>query len=377
MRPITIRFINTDISDIYCYVGMLVFTTHIGEVYALSLSSVYSTLSVKYREFRSFLKIALINNEWISNDQYQALIQSQTKITFEKEWNKAARMLFEYKVDIADCQALGRTSGFPVYDIKAYAHHIFIAHGKGLDDFHIDGDSKSGLKLQQRQKMFDLRVLSISAKIGQVLVSTGRNGLFSGSIWDERFKINEREIEKESYRTLWSNWNFNNYTDATSFRHFINDTIDEPERKFFYSKQDEERSKKRLTNIGKKIIESDQLIENRDNSFIVNSNDLFFLFKNSGDIVSQRLKRDKSTSYMSSYSKVIYPGFRKKVLDVKTAKNCLAIETFDSLELLTNSEIVTLSECAPLNFRAYLSSIRLRNLVSATYPEYSELYLHA
>jgi hypothetical protein len=377
MKPITIRLLNKEISDIYCYVGLVIFTTHIGEVYSIPMSQIYSDLSVKYDEFKGFLKIALVNNEWISNEQFEALIQKNTRKAFEKDWDRASRNIFEYQVLIDNCQKLGKTSGFPIYDIKAYAHHIFIAHGKGLDDFRISGDTSKGLKVIDSQKKFDHRVLNVSAKIGQVLVSTGKDGLFGGSIWDEYFKISEDIIEKESYKTLWTSWNFNNYISGTEFNHFVNLTIDEPERKFYYSRQDEERSKKRLTEIGVEVLNSNDLIREKDNRYIVNSNEVFFLFKNSGAIVTQRLKRDDQTSWFSSHAKTIYPSFKEKIIEVKAAKNSLAIETFDSLFLLTDSKLVELSKSAPLNFRTYLSSIRLRNLVSAIFPDYSEIYFHA
>lgn len=135
MKPIKLRLTNKDISDMYCYLGMIIFTTHIGEVFSLPLSKIYSSLSGKYSDFSRFLKIALINNQWISNEQFATLVMNETKKAFENEWNSAAKNTFEYVLDLANCTKLGKTSGYPIYDIKAYAYHLFIAHGSGLDVF--------------------------------------------------------------------------------------------------------------------------------------------------------------------------------------------------------------------------------------------------
>lgn len=377
MKPITIRLINKNISDVYCYVGVVLFTTHDGDLYSLPLRTVYSNLAGRYKEFRGFLEIALVNNDWISNEQFSALIQNETKRAFERDWNRAASEIYEYLVDLGSCLHIGRSSGLPIYDIKAYAHHIFVAHGKGLDDFRISGDTKDGIRFLGSAKKFDGRSLSVSAKIGQVLVSSGKNGLFSGSIWDEDFSIDDEPIQSESFRTIWTNFDFNNYTGSATFRHYINLTREEEQRNFYYSKQDEERSKRRITKIGVETIESSDLIDEEQTKYVVNSNDLFFLFKKSGEVTMQRLKRGLVDTHLSSFTKTIIPTFRKQVLDVRTAKNGLVIETFDSLELLSNSKVTTLSKIAPLNFRTYLGSLRLRNMISATFPEYTEVYLHA
>lgn len=377
MRPITIRFTNPEISDVYCYVGHLFFTTHDGHVYAKSLKLIHTQLALKYPGFESFLKIALINNDWLVNEQFNALICGRTKIAFEAEWNKAAKELFEINLDINECQNIGKTTGIPVYDIKAYALHIFVAHGQGLDVIKIDDDVSNGIKVNYCKKSFDARIIGISAKIGEVLFSGGNDGLFGGSLWQDQFSINEKAIEAVSFKTLWSNWDFNNYLDRRSFNHVINTVVDEKDRKFFYSSNDDDKSKKRIEKIGSEIVSSEQFFGEEEYSYIINSNNYFYIFKKNGEISLVNLLRDRNGKrYISSRKKVIHQKFNEEILSAKTGKDAVVMETFDGLSLMTNRKVQRLSSTPALNYRTYLGSIRFRNSITASFNGYSELYLY-
>ena len=72
---------------------------------------------------------------------------------------------------------------------------------------------------------------------------------------------------------------------------------------------------------------------------------------------------------------MIFQNNKKKIISAKSGYESLVIESFDNLSLLKDNKIFILNNTQPLNYHTYLSSIRLRKSITASYVGYSDLYL--
>lgn len=374
MKPLTIRLINKDLSDLYCYAGYFFFATDGGNVYSISLVSVFNELASKYVEYKNFLKIALINNDYLMNDQFEALIFGNIQTKFIIEWNKASKIIFEYSLDFSNCTSLGKVSGYPIYDMKAYGFYLFIGHGKGADYFKLNTNI-AGEKIGRNKKIIDARIVNISAKIGQVLYSAGTDGLFTNSLSDDELIINKKTLADVSYKTNWSTWDFANYESNNKFVYFHNQIKKQEKRIFTYSNIDDEKTKNIISKIGVLQFSSSKLLKDESINYVINNNNYYYLFLKNGDIKIVNLINDEEETHFSSRTKNIYQNHRGNIISVKSGYESLMIETFDKLSILKNSKMQVLNNSQPLNYRSYLTSIRLRKTITASYDGYSDMYL--
>ena len=375
MKPLTIRLLNNDITDLYCYAGVGFFTTDEGDVYSISLSTICDELSKKYSEYSNFFKIALINNDYLLNDQFKTLVFGKIYKKFIFEWDKASKIIFEYSLDLSTCENLGRVSGYPIYDIKAYGFHLFVGHGKGVDYFKLN-TKNAGQNTTKSKKMIDARIVSISAKIGQILYSAGTNGLFTNSLIDENLTINETPLFNTSFKTIWSTWDFANYESNNKFVYFHNKTTKQEKRKYSYSNLDDEKTKNVISEIGFMKINSSELLKEKEIDYIINNNKYYYMILKNGDIkLVNLIKDDDGGIHLSSRQKLIFQNNKEKIISAKSGYESLVIESFDNLSLLKDNKISILNNTQPLNYRTYLTSIRLRKTITASYVGYSDLYL--
>jgi hypothetical protein len=210
-------------------------------------------------------------------------------------------------------------------------------------------------------------------------LSTGHDGLYAGSLWNQNrtFEIDNSQIEKVSFKTLWLSWDVNNYTSNTEFTFLENQKEKRKTRTFNYSATDDDNQKTKIVKYGVNRIESTNLFEENnveEVDYITNSNSKMFVVYKDGRITTRTFMIGKD-AHLSMREHTIQEKSRiGKILDAKIANESVVLETMKNLYLLQESGLQKLSQKAPFSFRSFLTSRRYRKNITASYGNYSELY---
>jgi len=209
----------------------------------------------------------LKRNDYLANTQSKILFGiGEIKYEFRELWKVASEKInFFIDFNIDDYKIISTMPSMPVLDLKLYAMKMFIGAKKGLYEIDLKPENdKYTINPSKPKKRFDAKVIGLSAKSGQVMISGGSNGLFHGTFLNKEYKLKvvENPLAKKSLRTSWSAFDTINYEQNNEFDYFVNQTEKlAPDKKPTYSKFDERPEPKKITKFGKKKLNLSELLE--------------------------------------------------------------------------------------------------------------------
>ncbi len=378
----TIKFsINVKAIDSYIYGGHLFLILKDGRIVYTAISRVIRKLVDRYPDFENLIRISFQRNDYLSNRQGLMILGvGELKNVLSKLWERATNEVeFEIEFDDEDFELISEIPSMPVLDMKLYAMRMYLGCKEGLYEINLNPhENRYNLNPSKPEKRFDAKVTHLNAKSGEVIISANSEGLFHGSFLNDqnKLKVINKPVAKKSLRTGWSSYDVINYEEQNNFEYFVNETKG-LETKPTYSKFDEHRERRRITEFGTAKYGMSQLLEHselkqEEIGYCFNSSTTGFFFTKGGRFVNINLnKEDKENLYFTSR---IHPlpnldksvnKFKRPISTSIVPKGCV-VEYFDKVVLYQNSKAKTIETNPSINVRTYPSSIRYRNLVTVT-----------
>jgi len=386
MMPLMIR-IGIAASDAFIYAGRLFIVLKDRRIGHVALSSI---LHKAFREDgqweKKILRIAFSRNDYYSNTQGETIFGIDgLPEAFRSAWDAQAMNPLEIDWDDADFTCIAQLpNDSTVLDIRAYAMRLFFATSNSVHEIRLNPDDNGyDIRPGKLERIFDGVGMSLSAKGGEVLVSTGHDGLMNGTIRDDRKHtiVNEHPIQDVSFRSGWSGFNLLNYVDQSRFNYLINDTI-RSQRKIERSKFDE-RPSKQIAKFGSKVLSGQSMdrggsFSKRSVIYAFNSASSAFMYDTSGQLtISSIIKDAHNEAHLSSRPKTIDLGKRSRidrpVSHAVIPGGCI-IEFFDRVQLCQNNEVTVLQEGAMLSTKSYMSSARYKNLLTTVGDDFVTIF---
>lgn len=371
--------IDVEAMDCYIYAGYLFMALQNGDLVYVPMSFVLNRLCERYREYESILKLAFNRNDYFTSaagklflgipEVYNALLKvwkkTSEKMNFHLSWSDIS-----YAVQKID------TFKSPVLDMKMYAMNLYLGCENGLYESMLNvGNDNYSISPSKLNHKFDAKVSGLNAGYGNVIVSSGRDGLFNAPLNEDTNSISVYDSPDSlvSYRTGWSSSNILNYDGDDSFEYLEND-VKKVEKAIGYSKFDSKGSKEVITKIGskkfgmkemlkKKHVETSQIL------YTFNSSQSSFFCTNDCIYVLNFKSDNDDNRYLSSNTKYLFISHRKKFqkpISASVVPAGCVIEFFDSVSLFHNGTEIVLEKEPTFRVRSFMNSIRYRNLVAAT-----------
>ena len=371
--------IGVEAMDCYIYAGYLFMALQDGNLVYVPMSVILKRLCEKYIEYESLLKLAFSRNDYFSSASGKLFMGiPEVYKTMKKVWIKTSEKMNFYLSWSEISNAVKTIDKFtsPVLDMKLYAMNLYIGCENGLYESSLniknDNYSISPSKLSHK---FDAKVSGLNAGYGNVIVSSGREGLFNAP-FDENTKsitVYEQPNSPISYRTGWSSSNIVNYDGDDSFEYLENE-VKKIDNTIGYSKYDSKGSKEVISKIGSKKFGMDEMLKKRNVEkpkilYTFNSSQAsFFCTKDGINVLNFKSDKDDNR-YLSSNMKSLFIGHKKKFqkpISASVVPAGCVIEFFDSVSLFHSGMEVVLEKEPTFRVRSFMNSIRYRNLVAAT-----------
>ena len=371
--------IGVEAMDCYIYAGYLFMALQDGNLVYIPMSAILQRLCHRYGEYESLLRLAFSRNDYFSSaagklflgipEVYEALrkvwIKASEKMDFRLSWSEISHDV--KKID---------TFSSPVLDMRMYAMNLYLGCENGLYESPLNvGNDNYSIYPSRLNKKFDAKVSGLNAGYGNVIVSSGRDGLFNAPL-DKNLKtitVYNRPDSPVSYRTGWSSSNILNYDGDDSFEYLENETK-KLDKTIGYSKFDGKGSKEVITKIGSKKFGMDEMLKKRHIEtpqilYTFNSSQAsFFCTKDSIYVLNFKSDKDENR-YLSSKMKYLFVGHKKKFqkpISASVVPAGCVIEFFDSVSLFHSGKEIVLEKEPTFRVRSFMNSIRYRNLVAAT-----------
>ena len=340
----------------------------------------------RYKQHEGIIRLAFTRNDYLNNATSSLFLSVPgVRQSFEAAWNEVATkcdLSLEWQ-DISDDAKLLNTVQDPILEMKIYGMNLLLGSSKGLFHSNLNiEDDLYHIHPSKLEKRFDAKVIGLTAKYGCVAISTGKDGLFNLSLFDDSFKIDERPIAPISYRTGWSSTDIVNYESKTSFDYLENKVEKNSSMGWVYSKFDEKKEKNRIIQVAEKTYRLEELnrfSNNRLNNVVYcfNSSESSFFISNDGIYTTNFMKDKNKGVYLSSRSRKNTWETKYKFGNPLSAhiipKGCV-IEMFDNVLFSRNGVIEELDSHPAVSVRSYINSIRYRNLVSVVNNDYLSIY---
>lgn len=371
--------IGVEAMDCYIYAGYLFMALQDGNLVYVPMSVILQRLCHRYGEYESLLRLAFSRNDYFSSaagklflgipEVYEALrkvwIKASEKMDFYLSWSDIS-----YAVKTID------TFNSPVLDMRMYAMNLYLGCENGLyeSSLNVGNDNYSIFPSELKHK-FDAKVSGLNAGYGNVIVSSGRDGLFNAPLDEtlKTIKVYDRPDSPVSYRTGWSSSNILNYDGDDSFEYLESETK-KLDKTIGYSKFDGKGSKEVITKIGSKKFGMDEMLKKRHIEtpqilYTFNSSQAsFFCTKDSIYVLNFKSDKDENR-YLSSKMKYLFVGHKKKFqkpISASVVPAGCVIEFFESVSLFHSSKEIVLEKEPTFRVRSFMNSLRYRNLVAAT-----------
>lgn len=371
--------IGVEAMDCYIYAGYLFMALQDGNLVYVPMSVILQRLCHRYGEYESLLRLAFSRNDYFSSAAGKLFLEiPEVYEALRKVWKKASEEM-DFYLSWSDISYAARsidTFNSPVLDMKMYAMNLYLGCENGLYEsaLNVEDDNYS-INPSKLKKKFDAKVSGLNAGYGNVIVSSGREGLFNAPL-DEgtrSIKVYERPNSPVSYRTGWSSSNILNYDGDDSFEYLENE-IKKADKTIGYSKFDSKGSKEVITKIGSKKFGMDEMLKKRHIEtpqilYTFNSSQAsFFCTKDSIYVLNFKSDKDENR-YLSSKMKYLFVGHKKKFqkpISASVVPAGCVIEFFDSVSLFHSSKEIVLEKEPTFRVRSFMNSLRYRNLVAAT-----------
>lgn len=377
MKPITINLVG-QYTDGYIYLGRLFLVDMEGTVYSMSMDSIIDSIHVK--DAFSTLKMAFLRNDWLVNSQGRNFFDIPRQLeNFKKTWNLLA--MTEFSVDTGKIRVEKHFNipNAPIFDIKAYNLRLYLGNQSGLYESQLLTQNDEFKCIFQPSKIFDARTTYLSAKAGELMVSSNSEGLFRGRVGTNSNKtiIRDKPIADKSIRTGWASYDVLNYESQNNFVYYMNEVgiLDELPRTS-YSANDESSVKKAITNFGVKEYSQKNLmpdyLKDADIRYSFNSSKFCFLLTSKNTLYRAAIVKKVQSVHLSSrlattedsFERVVKLKGKTKVISTALVPSGMIIETLSSV-ILTSVDVkpTVLHDYPIYSLKTFLSSKRFKNIV--------------
>jgi len=374
-------FIPAGALDAYVYSGYLFAIFNDGTLRVLSLQKIYESLASQHARFEGTLYLAILRNDW--QDNSQALVYGaigKFRRAFEKEWQDAALNGFTIELDKdRDWQILSEVPSMPIYDIRLYANRVYLAHRDGIREGRLSFYHNEVRLENSLVKIFDARTVNISARSGNLMISADQEGLYYGSLWNERktTKISSRSYAQKSLRTGWSGFDVVNYERQGHFSYLENEIAGRKDKRpFRYSEIDESPEKIEIVRMAAKTYSMNEVLEkvpfqSGDVQYCFNSTTACFFFLKDGRFVRVNFAKERRDN-VRLRSK-IHPLFSaaEEIISHKPSSavafplGCV-VEYFDKVLLFHDDGVEILEDSPVIAARTFPTSRRFRRQICIT-----------
>lgn len=376
MKPITINFPGKYI-DGYIYLGRLFLVEMDGTISSVSMDTLIA--QIKVNDLSNVLKTAFLRNDWLSNQQGRSFFQMPGQLNnFKILWNRLAKAEL-----IIDSSKFNLSKHFevpdsPIFDIRAYGLKLYMGNRNGLYESQFITDGDKFKNVLEPKKIFDARTTFLSAKSGELMISSNSDGLFRGKVRGvyEKTEIINKPLAEKSIRTGWATYDVLNYESQNDFVYYVNEVAkSESQPRTPYSNNDENSIKKEITRFGiSEYKQEDILPDNLINAQIkysFNSSNYCFLLNSDNILYRSTFIKDINNLHLSKKS-VIENNFEKllklkgktKIISTALVPSGVIIETLSSVVLTTSALKPTILHDRPIfALKTLLSSKRFKNLV--------------
>ncbi len=382
MRPFRLSIRSSELTDAFLYAGHIFLIAGAEELFAVPLTQILGQVIDRYPSYKIPLTLALIRNDWLENPQGSLFLSEKSVCdTFNEHWNTLSKKPPEHALDLKSDMRVGKSFKTTIYDIKPYAYNLFVGTGGGLLQINLNAEQYVRVSsISAPRKVFDTRTVNLSAYSGEVAISTGKNGLFHGTLWTENgeLKVFDSLIEPVSFRTSWMNTNVVNYQSKKEFSYLINRTKKEIKRKYGYSNIDDDKRKFRIVEFAtRKITSQDIVDEETDTHYILNSSSKYFYIKRDKSIVVSSFIKSPTGDYHLSRIKTKFDLPRlpeSEPLEARIMRNGVVIEYFDSVYVFIDNELHQLMDKPVYSVRTFAGSLRHKRTICITHDEGVELF---
>ncbi len=245
-----------------------------------------------------------------------------------------------------------------------------------------DEDAPKTLNPSNANKIFGGPGLALSAYAGEVLVSSGSDGLRHGAILggESRTNIPDHAIQDASFRCGWTGFNLMNYIDQAHFDYLMNDTeIDD--RRLVHPRT-EKREARRIKKFASRVVKAEtmdrtELLSENPILYAFNSGSSAFLYRSNGDLAITNIIDGRNQPHLSQRVRVVSMTKDKKVqrpVSHAVIPGGCVLEFFDKVQICQNGAVGMLQEGAMFSTRSYINSRRYRNLVTTVSEEWISIF---
>lgn len=363
-------FVPGDFEDAYLYMGWLTLLTSTRSLRMYNVERVTALIDGDLPGSTPIAQYFFARNDWLQSAPFKNLMSNAEVST--AFWDAVGRFPPDVSVDRyltePTEQHLDLRSDV-VLDLRYYGGRLYLAANDGLYDLTVDWQEPHLLEAPRRR--LDAPCLSVSAGFGTVNASCGSNGLFSGM--GELDNMRERSasemvsVASESVRTGWLHYDLVNY--ASNSRPSLHTTTHEP------SRQEADGERQMITQISHIPFSLTYLLgrveeegeDPRDDiQFVFNSNNTIFVNTYRGRLLTLRLAATQLGHPPQVRFSSHLEGAGTRILSAHWCRSGVVFETDERVLLLADGERYVLLDSPVLSVRAFATSKRYQNLVTAT-----------
>lgn len=361
--------------EAYIYMQKLLLLDEEGSVFFIDLDRVARHLEDRYSWNLSSAPTHLFSrNDWL-NDTRIKLMMGVSPIQ-----SKFVELLraFPDEIELGGSHiehAFDGRIGSPL-DVAVYYRRLYIGTDEGF--FHADlqfgrNEVEAYEGVEQRH---DALCAKVNAKFGSVTISCGDDGMFTW--FDEFDRLGERDrwlrqgirVQEQSLRTAWLFGNLINYV---SFEEPVLLGVERSKKQMKDKTQGSQeqlavRFKGEPKSLSSLLFQQDpnQQASGEQLLFLYNIADKFYAQTRNRQLISIKVKKssENDDELESSEPALVSQRVLTRVLDVVPVRQHLVFELYDKIQLLENSQLITLVEGEALSVKSFPGSRRFQNLLT-------------
>ncbi|MFN2643070.1 MAG: hypothetical protein ABR548_14485 [Actinomycetota bacterium] len=367
-------FIPGDYEDVYLYMDHLLLLERDGQLVLVPLGGIVDQVSEVSDDLASVAQGLLRRN-----DIFTTTRESSVSLAALSGLSRLPSSTIEIRpknlelVDTAIIGPPGRLLALAVYYRRAY-----FGTTKGVFDVDLDFDDLRSNHGRGVRPRIDGRCVALSARLGAISVSLGKQGLYSsfGEFGSESASSEELEfVTQPSARTGWLGDDLINYGSRVELSLFRS-ALEEVHRPSIEEVEDEfggRPTTKRLVGFSEDGISDRDLassagdrfqVSYEDIQFVWNSRRYFFIRTYAGSIFSLRPRQHGRT--VEDFAVSPRPRLESRVVSAHVTANGLVLETDDRVVLYSERAFHTLYEGEVATIKSFPRSVRYRHIVAAT-----------
>lgn len=375
MKPITLNIIG-QFTDGYIYLGRLFLIELDGTVSSVSMDELVE--QARLNNMFSVLKVAFLRNDWLDNQQGKNFLQIPGQLkSFKAAWDRLANS--ELAVD---SRALNLVKHFdipdtPIFDIRAYGLRLYFGNRNGLYESQLITKQDEFENIRKPLKVFDARTTYISAKSGELMISSNSDGLFRGKVGiaSNKSTVNESPVSSRSIRTGWASYDVLNYESQNSFVYYVNETDKaKGNPRVSYSNNDENSDKKEIKNFGVEMYSQEDLLnaqlKDAEIKYSFNSSNSYFLLTSKNILYRSAIVKKMDGNHHKVpvvkryFDEILKFKGKTKIISTAFIPSGVVVETLSSVILTsTVSNPLVLHNYPVYTIKTLLTSRRFKNIV--------------